>query len=854
MTTLTYSDYQAQFTSEKLGLVVLEASKRIVGWTASPIAGTYQVSFTDSPVITSIKSDGTTLAVGGSATSLSGNSYYFDRANRVLYLRLSSNGNPNGVFVACTFQLFFSNANVKASHDLANGFEVDWLPLLKNTSQFGVELDNQNLLGVAIEGSGSVDFHNDPSFWSPIFDKYTFQNKRCLIYSWNRSLPISEAKLIYRGTIQRKNYTPSSISFGLQDLLHALRAPVPLPNLGELTGVKIQPSDENTKQRIIYGYAYGVRPQNIDQPLELSGYPATGTVAVSNGSVTVTGTGTVFLSEVEPNDELHIDGKSYAVKSVDSDSQVTLTENYSGASGSFSFSVRSSQPKRNQNRIFKIASHALREPSTTVVQSASLTITTVADATDFLPGDSVLANGEVLVIRSVSGNSIRFTTATATPLSAGVSIKVLPVRNVYLNNRLLSYSRDYTYSASDATITLTSSAEFNIAPVLSLTGTLAFTSGSRAVTGTGTVLSKELKPGDWVRIASGYSDFFEVLAVDGDTNLTLKTAATYTASGAARYKSPDYYSEGRTVLAIDCLGATEDGTTSGVFIKTAPQAVKDLLIKAGLSSVIDNDSFALATTECDHRIGLVIPERFNDSDPKNTRDIISRLNKSVFGSLYQNSDFQLEYSVLSPKRPTGLDKINDSDALTWAVRSDMTNVVKTAIVRYRHKEHDSASDKPSFLTQQKTSDIANYLAQTQKEFIAETCLVDENSARIMATRWAFFLELGSSLLDVSSKMQLARAQINQKYEVNLSKVFERIGATQGRRILGVAAANKSISESQLSFDDLSNAFVRCATIAPNGIASYPSATEDEKFYHGFITDDYGMQDNDPETYGINLIW
>ena len=61
----------------------------------------------------------------------------------------------------------------------------------------------------------------------------------------------------------------------------------------------------------------------------------TGTVAVTNGAATVTGTGTLFAANVTAGDFFTVVGDNafYTVGSVDSDTQLTLAANYAGVSG-----------------------------------------------------------------------------------------------------------------------------------------------------------------------------------------------------------------------------------------------------------------------------------------------------------------------------------------------------------------------------------------------------------------------------------------------------------------------------------------------------------------------------------------
>ena len=86
---------------------------------------------------------------------------------------------------------------------------------------------------------------------------------------------------------------------------------------------------------------------------------STGTVSINNGSATVTGSGTLWASNVSAADSFTIagDGVMYDVASVDSDTQITLSVNYAGvtASGAVyaigtSFTVPDNFPEMSQDR------------------------------------------------------------------------------------------------------------------------------------------------------------------------------------------------------------------------------------------------------------------------------------------------------------------------------------------------------------------------------------------------------------------------------------------------------------------------------------------------------------------------
>ena len=856
MSLSTYSELQDAAASEKVALVVLEAAKRLVGWTLYS-GSVYSTEDFEHNVITSIKDSGTALTAV-STTSLSAGQYYHDRTNAVLYLRTSDSVNPNGKFLVLTFKNYYSNFPCVAPYDLSTGYRVEWLPYVRTTSSFGVELDSQNMIGFAVEGSGKLDLVNDQDYWKPVFDKWTFENQRVDVYSWNRSLPITEAKRIYRGRIQAKAYSLQSVTFSLKDLINELRAPVPLTDLSEVVGALLPPNLQTAKQRVLYGYVKGNRPTSIDQELPLTGYTITGTATATAASATVSGSGTSFLAQVSPGDELLFgsDTQKYTVAAVATDTSLTITEAYEGGTQSgAAIRLFSSHAKRYMNRTFVLAGHALKQPATTVANSVTTSLFEVADATDFEAGDSILLNSEVLVVSRVTGNLIKTTTNLALSPSVGDAVTRLTVTNVYVNNRLLTYSRDYTYNATTARLTLTQVAEFYVAPVKSITGTLAFTATSRTVTGTSTALKSEVMPGDWIK-RSSEDTWYEVLSVESNTSLTIRIAAGYTASGASDHKRPEVVDNKEAILSCDVLGATENGTATGVFVKTAAQTVKALLTLSGLSAEINTASFTVAQADSAHKIGIAIPEKFSDTKAPTLRDTINKINQSVFGSLYQNEDFELEYAIFSPKRPeSAVTKLSERDVLSFKIESDSSRIVKTVLVRYRKKEFDSSSlesSVPSEVT--KTNNDAQYLAQSTKEQVIESVLVDDTQAQMLCNRWSFLLSVASSIVSIDTKLQGSRLAINDRVELSHEKLYERIGSAITRKVTGVQAARKTAGDVDLELDDLANAFSRCAVITPNDASEFENASDDERIYNGYITDAYGMIDNDPDTHGGNLIW
>ncbi len=354
---------------------------------------------------------------------------------------------------------------------------------------------------------------------------------------------------------------------------------------------------------------------------------------------------------------------------------------------------------------------------------------------------------------------------------------------------------------------------------------------------------------------SGQTNWFEVLSVDSDTQLTLRSAATYTSSGTSDLKSPDVYDEGKTVLSCDALGVTSDGTTNGTLYQTAGSIVKDLLIRSGLESFLATATFTAADDDNQAKLGIVVPEKYNSKTIPSHRDVINLVNKSVFGSLVQNEDFELEYIILSPRRAVSSSNVlKKVDVLKFSVGTSSDKIAKTVKVDWKPKEYDYISDAASSSQATATSEYGQYLAKTENEFKVETLMVEEGSAQIYANRWAFVLGLGSAVVKIETKLQAARLQVTDQVELDHEKLFERMGSSDKRKVGAIRSIQQDAFSVTLELEDLGNSFSRCATITEDTAPEYADSSEQEKAYLGHITDSYGMQDNDPETAGKNLIW
>jgi hypothetical protein len=303
------------------------------------------------------------------------------------------------------------------------------------------------------------------------------------------------------------------------------------------------------------------------------------------------------------------------------------------------------------------------------------------------------------------------------------------------------------------------------------------------------------------------------------------------------------------------MGATENGTTTGVFIGDGPRAVKDILKRSGLTAELTESTFNTASEVAPQIISLAIPESVEERKSAPIRDIINKVNESIFGSLYQSKDFKLEYQVLDPARTTSYERFIEADVLKLSIKSDTSRIAKDVIVEYLVKEYDAGSGEGSVSEKSFSSEIAEYLAKVSTQFRVTTVLQDEADANVFAQRWAFIREIVSSVMEIGTSLKGARLQIHDRVKLVHEKLYERFGNISDRvKLAGVSGIQRDFASSSVELDDVGNSFNRTSTITENTANPWSSATVEDKQLNGYITDNNGMISNDPDTFGICLIW
>lgn len=242
----TFEELQEQDSSAKIGLATFEVARRASDWSVHSGSIYRAGNYPTVDKVVSVSSDGVALTLAASVGAMSAGKYFWDHDENVLYVWLTAGADPNTKTIAVIDKLFFATEPVRAPHDLATGYDVEWLPFLDNTSEFLFEVENsRSLLGVAISNSSGIKLANVLEYWESVYDNVAFEGHLVTAYIWSRLLPVTEALLLYKGRVSKRTFEDGAVSFEVRDFLDELRAPVNIVDMSEYVGAVI-PSSLNT--------------------------------------------------------------------------------------------------------------------------------------------------------------------------------------------------------------------------------------------------------------------------------------------------------------------------------------------------------------------------------------------------------------------------------------------------------------------------------------------------------------------------------------------------------------------------------------------------------------------------------
>ena len=848
----TRSEFISAASSEKITLVHVNAKKRLYIFNG-PVSNVY--SKTVPHFVDGLKQDNQDLVKVSELGAVVEGTFYYDIETSVLHARFFGDVAPTTVEVIATYKFFYSDKTLTMTHDLLDISEdVNYDGRIVTSPGYKHKIGIDQAL-TSLVGEGTLHLKNQDGGLDTIFDTLIMENQDVVIYSWNPDLSPSESKVIYRGKVTNKSYDGTDVKLKIKDNLFAL---LDAPNM---TAYKaddnVSESVQGQYKRRVYGRVDGLRCQSTSQIAD--GISLTGAVSMPANSVLLSGTSTLFLSEVVQGDQIKIGLQEFTVDEVLDDTSITVSDE---AEYGFSGQVALMTPNRGstlRNRRFVGTGHVCAEVTHTITAVQQFNRLKL-DATDGLfPGDFLefTDTSERIEIKNIApGNIVVLQQNMVTKPAVSTDAVRRPIQEVYVGSKRVN-ADDYAIfnTGNECGIVLQDDVEFNLSRSKNTIFNATFTNGSRTITVSTTEVSLEeiFEPGDWVKPDDiTYTTFYKVVNVKAD-ELTISIAfAEANITDTAEIKSPDYI-EDDTVISVNILGRTEDGTATGVWIQNAAQAEKDLLKDVGIITVNDQ-SFIDGQDDAYQLISMAIPKSFTSKSLPKVKDIVDKLNKSVRGSLTLDNDLLIKFQVLNVYTGESLVEIKDSDVIEWKIKSTNGKTYKTALGRYRFTDVDlSTLDSGNKFFSFDSEFVERYIG-TNKVDELDLYLYKTLDAEIATHRHLYYNRLGVATLTITTDLRLENIEIGQVVIADFDRLYKRYGdSTFRKKTMLVIGKTLTGERTTLQLSDLGNTFNTSSFITPNAAAEYSLATEDKKLIHGYITDNQGITDSDEDTAGVHLI-
>lgn len=564
------------------------------------------------------------------------------------------------------------------------------------------------------------------------------------------------------------------------------------------------------------------------------------------------GTGTEFKKIFSPNDQIRVFVNeiefTYSIEEVVDDFELTLSDEIQ-----ISFDQMEHLPQipsRYYNRDWHVAGHKLRSKSFEVLSVLSAINFELDSISELSEGDTLAINGNFRRVLRITGNEIVINQSISGVI-VGNFFEKIPVPAVYNRNKLFIFGRDYsvTNTQDDCVINLFENAEFNTSFNRSFSVSFNFVNGSDTITAISTDrdLTQIFKPRDWIISKDiNHQIWYEILSVDV---LSIRLRTNYQGSnytGQLSYRSPEYVSDNSLILC-DCIGIESESK----WIRTPSEIVKYLLNDIGMTDLNDQ-SFEEAAFDCDYTTSIFFPESIGAEMPS-VRDAITLINKSIFGSLFIDQNFQFSYNILNSNKDESLFSVKDDDIIGFSVqtRNQILGKVRVNFAPFT----DFQSGSLVFREIDEESDFVKETSGVRKEEVFTSYLYNENDAQIIAERWAFFRSLTQSVVNVQSKLNFMTYGLNQQMFLDLERLFVRYGGNGRKKIGIINGITKSGTGSLVSFNDVGNIFNRVGAIAPDDQEDYEFSNPDDVAKFCFIVDNITETPNEMSEVdlGNNLI-
>jgi hypothetical protein len=610
-------------------------------------------------------------------------------------------------------------------------------------------------------------------------------------------------------------------------------------------------------KRRVYGRVDGLRCQSTSQIA--GGIELTGTVSANANSTTLTGTGTAFLTETLQDDKIIIGTQEFSIEKVQSDTVLILDDETEFA---FSGQTALLEPERGtplRNRDYLAAGHVCAEVTHTILDVPQFNRVVLDSTEGLFAGDFVefLNTGERLEIKTVApGNLLVLQQNMVLKPAVLTSVKRQPIQEVYIGGFRVN-ATDFTINntGGECGLTFTDDVEFNLASPSNTPFSGTFTNGSRTVniTTTEVSLSEVFQPGDWVKPDNiSYTTFYRIVNVNPNSLDLDVIFSDSTITDTLEVLSPNYLKDD-TIVSVNILGRTEDGTATGTWISSAAQVERDLIEEIGITTY-NTQSFVDGIADSPQLVSMAIPENFTDKKPPTVKDLIDKLNKSVNSSVTLDNDLLIKFKTLNVFTGEDLPVIRDFDVINWKLRATNGKTFRRVFSRYRFTDVDLATLETGNKALDFESQFVKRYIKTNKTEDLDLYLYEERDAEIATHRFTYINQLGIATLTVTTDLRLEDIEIGEVVIVDFNRLYKRFGDQETKKKAMLVAGKKLTGqETELILTDLGNTFNTSSYITPNDAPDWTAASVEDKLIYGYITDNQGIVNNEEDTANTHLI-
>lgn len=845
---MSRSNFINASASQKIILTKLYATKRFINFTDE--GGNVYSKVVDK-FVTAVKTSDNVALTEGSSAALNSGEFFYDSITSTVYVRLSDDSDPNLSKLIFTVALFFANQPMSLPHDLQPGSrDVYWDGRISSAPNFKTSIGiGQDL--VSTVGSGTLELHNLDGGLDNDYDDLVFENQVMEVYSLNKRDVLGTVKLIFIGIVHDKTFDSETVQIKVKDDFFNLLEDVPQGVFDENDNVNDNVLGKY--KRWVYGRVDGMQLQSIDQIGE--GYDVTGTVSVTVDSNVLTGDSTSFLSECSPGDTVIIGNLEFSIDTVDSDTQLTLDDEADYSIEGSTMTLVPEIPPITKNREFFVAGHACAEITTTVTKAIQFNRIQLSDTTGILEGDILefVEQGERIEVKNVApGNIVVLRQTLLIRPDVGSTVIRQPIQDLFIEG-IRVQNADYTITnvTGQTTVTIADDAEFNIAPVQNLNQDLTFTNGSRIITG-GVELTEKLESRDYIRPEDvTYSTFYEILEVQDEQIILREPFNEATITDTAEIKTPTFIGDD-TIVSVNLLGKTKDGTPSGEWIRTSADVSRDLISEIGLTSRINESSFTETSGKAPALVSLMLPLE-PTGGATTVKDAIDLVAVSTRCALSLDDDLNLAYKSTLIRSPQNATIVDDSDVVRWSITSKSGQLYKYSTIRYRHGDINRFTLEAGNKVSTHTSNFVSNYVGTSKTVEKDVYLYNEFDANIFAERILYYNSLSLAEITIETDLRLENLDIGDIVQLEFRRLYRRKGDNTRKKLAAVTGKVITGDRMTLTLTDYGNTFNTSSFITADDAPDYDNASDNEKIINGYITDAQGIVNHVEETAEINKI-